>query len=52
MELVSCWHSSRMNKYFNMFNLDKFISDCVTYRFVSLFGLDMEANMEKLTVEN
>ena len=34
-----------------MFNLDKFISDCVTFRPVSMFALDIEANREKLTAE-
>ena len=34
-----------------MFNLDKFISDCVTKRPVSMFATDIEANKEKLTEE-
>lgn len=34
-----------------MFNLDKFISDSVTYRPVSLFAPDIEANKERLTAE-
>ena len=34
-----------------MFNLDKFISDSVTFRPVSMFALDIEANKEKLTKE-
>ena len=34
-----------------MFNLDKFISDSVTFRPVSMFALDIEANKEKLTQE-
>lgn len=34
-----------------MFNLDKFISDSVTFRPVSMFASDIEANKEKLTAE-
>lgn len=34
-----------------MFNLDKFISDNVTFRPVSMFASDIEANKEKLTEE-
>ena len=34
-----------------MFNLDKFISDSVTFRPVSMFASDIEANKEKLTQE-
>lgn len=34
-----------------MFNLDKFIADSVTYRSVSMFAKDIEANKEKLTEE-
>ena len=34
-----------------MFNLDKFISDSVTFRPVSMFAPDIEANREKLTQE-
>ena len=34
-----------------MFNLDKFIADSVTYRPVSMFAKDIEANKEKLTEE-
>ena len=34
-----------------MFNLDKFIADSVTYRQVSMFAADIEANKEKLTKE-
>ena len=34
-----------------MFNLDKFISDSVTFRSVSMFAPDIEANKEKLTAE-
>lgn len=34
-----------------MFNLDKFISDSVTFRPVSMFAPDIEANKEKLTTE-
>lgn len=34
-----------------MFNLDKFISDSVTFRPVSMFAPDIEANREKLTEE-
>lgn len=34
-----------------MFNLDKFIADSVTFRPVSMFALDIEANKEKLTEE-
>ena len=34
-----------------MFNLDKFISDSVTFRPVSMFVPDIEANKEKLTEE-
>ena len=30
-----------------MFNLDKFISDNVTFRTVSMFAADIEANKEK-----
>ena len=32
-----------------MFNLDKFIADSVTYRSVSMFAKDIEANREELT---
>lgn len=32
-----------------MFNLDKFISDSVTFRPVSMFAPDIEANKEKLS---
>ena len=34
-----------------MFNLNKFISDCVTKRSVSMFAADIEANQEALTCE-
>lgn len=34
-----------------MFNLDKFISDYVTKRSVSMFAADIEANKERLTRE-
>ena len=34
-----------------MFNLDKFISESVTFRPVSMFAVDIEANKEKLTRE-
>ncbi len=34
-----------------MFNLDKFISDSVTFRPVSMFVADIEMNIEKLTAE-
>ena len=34
-----------------MFNLDKFISDSVTFRPVSMFAADIEANKETLTAE-
>ena len=34
-----------------MFNLDKFISDSVTKRPVSMFAADIEANKETLTIE-
>ena len=34
-----------------MFNLDKFISDSVTFRPVSMFAVDIEANKETLTRE-
>ncbi len=34
-----------------MFNLDKFIADYVTFRPVSMFAPDIEANKEKLTEE-
>lgn len=34
-----------------MFNLDKFISDNVTFRTVSMFAADIEANKEKLAEE-
>ena len=34
-----------------MFNLDKFIADSVTYRPVSMFKADIEANKETLTRE-
>jgi len=34
-----------------MFNLDKFISDSVTFRPVSMFAPDIEANKDKLTQE-
>ncbi len=32
-----------------MFNLDKFISENVTFRRVSMFSLDIEPSKEKLT---
>lgn len=32
-----------------MFNLDKYISDSVTFRPVSMFALDIEANKETST---
>ena len=34
-----------------MFNLEKFISDSVTFRPTSMFAADIEANKEKLTAE-
>ena len=34
-----------------MFNLDKFIADSVTFRTVSMFAQDIEANKETLTAE-
>jgi hypothetical protein len=34
-----------------MFNLDKFISDSVTFRPESMFKSDIEANAERLTQE-
>ena len=34
-----------------MFNLEKFIADYVTFRPVSMFAADIEANKEILTVE-
>lgn len=34
-----------------MFNLDKFIADSVTFRPVSMFAADIDANKEKLTEE-
>ena len=34
-----------------MFNLDKFISVSVTFRPISMFAADIEANREKLTQE-
>ena len=34
-----------------MFNLDKFIADSVTFRPVSMFAPDIEANKEILTEE-
>lgn len=34
-----------------MFNLDKFIADSVTFRPVSMFAVDIEANKDKLTQE-
>ena len=34
-----------------MFNLDKFIADSVTFRPISMFAKDIEANKEKLTEE-
>ena len=34
-----------------MFNLDKFISDCVTFRPISMFSADIEANKETLSKE-
>ena len=34
-----------------MFNLDKFISDCVTFRHQSMFRADIEANRETLARE-
>lgn len=32
-----------------MFNLDKFIAESVTFRLVSMFVADIEANKETLT---
>lgn len=40
-----------MEEVSKMFNLDKFISDSVTFRPVSMFAPDIEANKEKLTEE-
>jgi hypothetical protein len=34
-----------------MFKLDKFISDSVTFRPLTIFAPDIEANKEKLTEE-
>ena len=34
-----------------MFNLNKFISDSVTHRPVSMFATDIEANKERLSAE-
>lgn len=34
-----------------MFNLDKFISDSVTFRPISMFAADIEANKETLSNE-
>lgn len=34
-----------------MFNLDKFISDSVTFRVESMFAKDIEANRAELTLE-
>ena len=34
-----------------MFNLNKFIADSVTFRQVSMFAADIEANKEKLSAE-
>ena len=34
-----------------MFNLDKFIADSVTFRPVSMFEKDIQANAAKLTQE-
>lgn len=34
-----------------MFNLDKFIAESITFRCVSMFAADIEANREKLSVE-
>lgn len=34
-----------------MFNLNKFISDCVTFRPTSMFSVDIEANVDILTQE-
>ena len=34
-----------------MFNLDKFIADSVTFRQVSMFAADIEANKDRLTTE-
>ena len=34
-----------------MFNLDKFISESVTFRPVSMFAVDIEANKDELTRE-
>ena len=34
-----------------MFNLDKFIADSVTFRPVSMFAVDIEANKDALTRE-
>ena len=42
---------NNLMKTIYMFNLDKFISDSVTFRPVSMFAPDIEANKEKLTQE-
>ena len=34
-----------------MFNLNKFIADSVTFRPVSMFAADIEANKDKLSAE-
>lgn len=34
-----------------MFNLNKFIADSVTFRPVSMFAADIEANKDKLSTE-
>ena len=39
------------NKNIHMFNLDKFISDSVTFRPSSMFEPDIKANAETLTQE-
>ena len=49
MDSIIAEDSKIINKY--MFNLDKFISDCVTFRPISMFVPDIEANKEKLTEE-
>lgn len=40
-----------INQHFPMFNLNKFIADSVTFRPVSMFAKDIEANKEILTAE-
>ena len=48
-ELYGYFHWNKKTLY--MFNLNKFIADSVTFRPVSMFAADIEANKDKLSSE-